>query len=196
VRLESSGGWLRMARRGESDRGRGEPGDLGKMGEGAPGMLFIGPGGGNRDRERREPTGDVGRRRGEVGGGSALILRGGVGEIGEEEVGIESTRSRGGVERGKRGVVGRNRRPWRLQPPGWREVGDDRWGPPVPPVGEGEGRPAGGGDVDLRRKGGRAGREREGRGGRPGPGRRRERTWAEPEREEGEIICFSFYIIG
>jgi hypothetical protein len=43
ARLEIAGG-----------RGRGELGNLGKMGEGAPGMLFIGPGGGDRGRGGRQ----------------------------------------------------------------------------------------------------------------------------------------------
>ena len=56
------------------------------------------------------------------------------------------------------------------------EVGDDRWGPRVPPVGLSERRGREGGKADLRQKGRQAG---------PREGKERG-FWAEPEREEGK----------
>jgi hypothetical protein len=122
---ESGGAW---ARRGESEGGRGGLGKMGKMDEGSTGMPFYGLGKAGSRPDVAESAGEVGRRRGVVEGLTGADFRGESGGKVEEVEGIDSTRSWGGVKRGNRGVVGRNRRPWR--PLGRREVGeeDDRWG--------------------------------------------------------------------
>ncbi len=114
--------------RGERARAPGARESWGN-GRGDHGDRFYGPGKAGSRPDVAESAGEVGRRRGVVEGLTGADFRGeSGGEKVEEVEGINFTRSWGGVERGSRGVVGLNRRPWGQL--GRREVGeeDDRWG--------------------------------------------------------------------
>jgi hypothetical protein len=96
---------------------------------------------------------------------------------------VDRAHTRAGIGRraGKGGDVGGSGGHGSCRP--GLEVGDDRWGPRVPPVGLSERGGREGGKADLRQKG-RQARPREGK----------ERGfWAEPEREEGEVY-FVFFL--
>lgn len=78
--------WRSGAAWGARERTR-ELGQLGKMREGGAGSVFIGSGDQNRGREGRQPVVEWGNNVGGVAAARRRFLRGGVGEVVEDEEG-------------------------------------------------------------------------------------------------------------